>query len=160
MPSTISCFHFMKRLFYLLAGLSVLSCTQEILPTDSSDEVLQEQAFYITTGDNSTKTLFVDNKLEWQENDAVGLFVADKLANKSSAVSKQIRHQPHSKDITSLSNQLLMQTSLHIIRIQNVHIPRVSLTLLFQRIRSHHSTLLQISYWLEPQGTMIKRIQI
>lgn len=72
----------MKRLFYLLAGLSVLSCTQEILPTDSSDEVLQEQAFYITTGDNSTKTLFVDNKLEWQENDAVGLFVADKLANK------------------------------------------------------------------------------
>lgn len=72
----------MKRLFYLLAGLSVLSCTQEILPIDSSDEVLQEQAFYITTGDNSTKTLFVDNKLEWQENDAVGLFVADKLANK------------------------------------------------------------------------------
>ena len=72
----------MKRIFYLLAGLSVLSCTQEILPTDRTNEVLQEQAFYITTGDNSTKTLFVDNTLEWQENDAVGLFVADKLSNK------------------------------------------------------------------------------
>ena len=72
----------MKRIFYLLAGLSVLSCTQEVLPTDSTDKVLQEQAFYITTGENPTKTLFVEHNLEWQENDAVGLFVADKLSNK------------------------------------------------------------------------------
>ena len=62
----------------MLSVISVLSCSQAEL-TDINDE---EQAFFMKASSSITKTAFVDSKLEWNENDAIGLFIGDKIANK------------------------------------------------------------------------------